>query len=492
MNRAEAVDCWLSHLDGAALSPRQQRELVVLMAEDPSLRTTLLEDGAFDGMLRIAAGGEDSGAAFTAGVTKLVKAQDEGDQFRESMRKRLQRPSSRRRVSPGRPSRGLWPIAAILAAACIAVFVATEALPWLTGHASDQATTDLPTLAVLEAGAEARHGGESIAVGSALHGGDRLDSHAGRVVLAWSDGTRADFSPATVASIAISASPSSAGISPGKRLELESGSLTIVAARQDHERPLVISTTHADATIVGTRFVIAATSAATRLDVDEGVVRFSSKEPTKKASKGGDHGDHGDQGTSIDIAAGQRGVADTTGARLVPRPLLAWHREDLAAPKGLAHGHVGAGPDGQRCLVADQFSVPGPNGTNASVMAVAIDVPRGVMPFDPGIQVACTVWLSADLAWAGFLLQEATHLDNSQWHIPLDRRGQWVPITFRLADLVTTGHSAMIRPGEDITYVMIQSFVAPKGILYVSDIEVMPPSSISPTAAPLAAPSANP
>src|SRR6185503_8036970 len=62
----------------------------------------------------------------------------------------------------------------------------------------------------------------------------------------------------------------------GKRLVLDKGSLKARVSKQLAGRPLVFSTPHGEATVVGTilRLVV---DKGTRLDVDEGKVRLKNK-----------------------------------------------------------------------------------------------------------------------------------------------------------------------------------------------------------------------
>jgi len=66
----------------------------------------------------------------------------------------------------------------------------------------------------------------------------------------------------------------------GKRLALHTGALEASVAPQSHFRPMTLLTPQAEARVVGTRFFLTATNAATRLEVLQGAVRLRKTHPT--------------------------------------------------------------------------------------------------------------------------------------------------------------------------------------------------------------------
>lgn len=66
-----------------------------------------------------------------------------------------------------------------------------------------------------------------------------------------------------------------ASVSPGKRFKLEFGKLDAAVARQRLFGPMILTTPNAQARVLGTKFTLTATNNSTRLDVDEGEVRFT-------------------------------------------------------------------------------------------------------------------------------------------------------------------------------------------------------------------------
>src|SRR5438094_764646 len=67
------------------------------------------------------------------------------------------------------------------------------------------------------------------------------------------------------------------GLSRGKRFDLGVGKLEASVARQRPFRPLVVTTVQAEARVVGTRFTLAVTTNATRLEVTQGKVKLTRK-----------------------------------------------------------------------------------------------------------------------------------------------------------------------------------------------------------------------
>jgi len=94
------------------------------------------------------------------------------------------------------------------------------------------------------------------------------------------------------------------GLSRGKRFDLGVGKLEASVARQRPFRPLVVTTVQAEARVVGTRFTLAVTTNATRLEVTQGKVKLMRK----------------NDGAALKVAAGHYAVA-ADGTDLAPLPL---------------------------------------------------------------------------------------------------------------------------------------------------------------------------
>lgn len=100
---------------------------------------------------------------------------------------------------------------------------------------------------------------------------------------------------------------------PAQVLHLERGGAEVEAERRGPDRPLVFTTVQARLTVLGTRFRLYAGGVDSRIELEEGKVRF------ERLS----------DGRSVEVAAGQYAVAETDAAAdspLVARPLRTdWH-----------------------------------------------------------------------------------------------------------------------------------------------------------------------
>ena len=98
--------------------------------------------------------------------------------------------------------------------------------------------------------------------------GTRLETgEVGTCELRFADGSTATLGAASVADIT--------ALEPGKRLKLRRGRLAITAAPQPDGQPLLVSTAHAEAQVLGTRFTLNVAAGATTLEVEHGSVRFT-------------------------------------------------------------------------------------------------------------------------------------------------------------------------------------------------------------------------
>jgi hypothetical protein len=108
--------------------------------------------------------------------------------------------------------------------------------------------------------------------------GIAVDSRARAAVTYW-DGTRMELSGADgrlwmSKRASATRPPQRASDDDDKRLLLESGTLSVTAAKQHADQPLVLVTPHAEVEVIGTRFVLDVGADETRVTVYEGTVRF--------------------------------------------------------------------------------------------------------------------------------------------------------------------------------------------------------------------------
>jgi hypothetical protein len=116
----------------------------------------------------------------------------------------------------------------------------------------------------------------------------------------------------------------------GKRLELRQGVITVKAAPQPKGQPMVVTTPHGEAKVLGTEFLLAVTAQSSRLEVLGGTVQFASRDDGRAVVVNGGF-----------FATAAKGV-ELSARSLLPGP---WHSQDI--------GDVGlpgvARLDGNRC-----------------------------------------------------------------------------------------------------------------------------------------------
>lgn len=147
----------------------------------------------------------------------------------------------------------------------------------------------------------------------------------GRATLVLRDGTRIELDPGTAVR--------EIGIAQGTRFRLDRGLLSAEVMKQPRGMPLVFTTAHAEATVLGTTLRLAVSETSTRLDVSKGRVRL-------KRLK---------DGRSVIVQSGHYAVAGA-GIALRSRPLarLALFEDDFQSspadvwPKGWKRHHTGA------------------------------------------------------------------------------------------------------------------------------------------------------
>lgn len=125
-------------------------------------------------------------------------------------------------------------------------------------------------------------GGESpikALVNADLPSGRGLETSTGRAVLKYADGTTVELVPGTKVAEFVEDN--------GKRFRLDAGALTAVVAKQP--KPFLITTPHGEAQVLGTILRLKVDAKSTRLDVDEGKVRFTRTADKKAVEVGAGH-----------------------------------------------------------------------------------------------------------------------------------------------------------------------------------------------------------
>jgi hypothetical protein len=159
-----------------------------------------------------------------------------------------------------RARRGAW----VATATCLALVVGLSV--WYFGP-----TMGEPVLAEVQGtGLSLERAGQTLpaVAGAHLRSGDvlRAPENVTATISFAPENTRIVIEPGTELKVT--------GLSHGKRFALGVGKLEASVARQRPFKPLVMTTAQAEARVVGTRFTLAVTTNATRLEVAEGKVRL--------------------------------------------------------------------------------------------------------------------------------------------------------------------------------------------------------------------------
>lgn len=141
-------------------------------------------------------------------------------------------------------------------------------------------------------------GRRKAAAGDSLSADDGVETRAGSALIEYPDGTRLDLSAETV----VERLPEKQG---RRAAVLARGTVTATVAKQGAGRSVVLSTPHAEVTVVGTVFAVAALPDATRVEVREGRVSI------KRLP----------DGATVEVTAGHAAVA-AKGQKLESRPVV--------------------------------------------------------------------------------------------------------------------------------------------------------------------------
>ena len=133
-------------------------------------------------------------------------------------------------------------------------------------------------------------------------------------------------------------------------------------------------------------------------------------------------------------------------------------------------GQLGTAPDGTPALAAV---------ARGDIVVISFVSDRGLFIFDPRALVTCRVWIGKQVKWAGFYFQDYEHQHHAQWHLPLDRRGAWRELSFRLGDVVGANGPVMAA-GDTTQYFMLQAQFAPDAELYLDQVVVHAPAAATP------------
>jgi ferric-dicitrate binding protein FerR (iron transport regulator) len=209
---------------------------------------------------------------------------------------RGRKPSAAPRSVPrrSRVSWGVW----ISVAACLAIVAGAVLVnEWRSGRMTEVIVAHVDAASP---GVRIQRDGTFVVAveGVQLFAGDRMATGKGGVKFAYEDeNTKIEAFEETLLEIG--------SVEAGKRLDVVIGRIRAEVAPQPEGKPMVVTTPHAKAEVVGTRFVLAVDTKNTRLEVLQGSVRF-----TDILS-----------GTSTDVAAGRSATAGEGSQLAAGRPL---------------------------------------------------------------------------------------------------------------------------------------------------------------------------
>jgi len=224
----------------------------------------------------------------------------------------------------------------------------------------------------------------------------------------------------------------------GKRVELFQGALEATVAPRPKGRPMILSTLHAEARAVGTRFLLASEVSSTRLEVSDGAVEFTRRT----------------DGQSLLVQRGF-GATASPNTEFSAQPFLPapWHSQDIGAVglrgqaryDGAAFRVRGAGQD--TCSTKDQLhfvyeTLEGDGEIRACVREVEFTDPeaKAVLMVRQSLKTA-SPQVSLGLLASGGL--ELEHRARTESH--LERGGHtgapsWLRL-LRQGDVITAYHS---------------------------------------------------
>ncbi len=308
MERIGIEEIWSRYLIGATVTAVEEEIVARAMHDDPVLRAELLRDRHLDGVLREIHADDDDGRMFVAQFLQRQSAERDGRKFVARLERRLRARAAESSLG-GRRAR--WPAlaAAVALAAGVVLFVErVDRAPGpagpvevVAGAVSPTAASERPPTPTNMPAARLRSVAGSVLV---ITDGQKLAARAGQAlaadqglltpgrasnaVIEFDDGTRIDVEGDSVVT---GLTDGRAG--RGKGLFLAAGTLRARVPPQPAGRPFILATPQAEATVVGTVFLLSTTSAATRLQVYEGHVRL-------RRSR---------EGEKVEVAAGQHAVA---------------------------------------------------------------------------------------------------------------------------------------------------------------------------------------
>jgi ferric-dicitrate binding protein FerR (iron transport regulator) len=246
----------------------------------------------------------------------------------------------------------------------------------------------------------------------------------------------------------------------GKRLRVEKGTVTAEVAKQPEGMPLVFSTPHGEAKVVGTTLRIHVDpdpKKGTRLEVGEGKVELRNA-----------------AGRSVLVEAGRQAVAATglaLAARLAPREevVYALDFEDGKLPPGDFTGTVQRGPQNRLCLAGSD---------SGGTCKVFIGPPAGILHFEGDEVLSFDYWVDGSAEQVNLNLWNRTAKLTHDAVVPKHVLSKWARATFRLADMGAAG--ARLKEGDLVANLYVQGTGGPPTRrFYIDNIQFTRPWSVA-------------
>lgn len=245
----------------------------------------------------------------------------------------------------------------------------------------------------------------------------------------------------------------------GKRIRVEKGTVTADVAKQPEGLPLVFSTPHGEAKVLGTTLrlhVDPDPKRGTRLEVAEGRVEFRNAAGGKALLEGGHQA----------VAA--------TGVSMASKPapreevLLFLDFEDGKLPSGVDPGTVQRGPQNRLCL-----SGLDTQGT----CKVFIGPPVGLFHFEGDEVLSFDYWVDGSAEQVNLNVWNRTGKLSHEAVVPKHERGKWARATIRLADMGSPG--VRLKEGDLVANLYVQGTGGPPSRrFYIDNIQFTRPWSI--------------
>jgi len=285
--------------------------------------------------------------------------------------------------------------------------------------------------------------------GAEIRPGEGLECSGARslALVLYPDKTRLELSGETLVREMVEAK--------GKRLSIVKGTVKAEISKQPKDQPMIFSTLHADARVVGTtlRLVVDPDpKKGTSLEVEEGRVDLVTP-----------------AGKSVEVAAGHVAVA-AAGSPLASRPLPREERllfldfEDGRRPLVVDRGTVERGPGGRLCLAGE----PDPSGSCRLFFGEGTN---GLFTFLGDELLSFEYWTDPQASQVNFNFWDRTQGHSHDGQVARVVTGKWTRVTFKLADLGDP--ATRLKEGDFVAGLYMQATGPGPRKFYIDNFEIV-------------------